>query len=159
MTMYSPELSQKICGFIADGLSLRHIECIEGMPAKKTIMEWCIKHPEFSEQYAHAKEIQADAFAEELLDIVDDGRNDWIERESKKTGETYIALNEEAIARSRLRTDTRKWLMGKMKPKKYGDSNMVKHADANGEKLGLEAMLRAVNGTTTDLPRADEIPE
>ena len=59
--------------------------------------------------------------AEEILDISDDGTNDWEEREIAR-GRTIIALNTEAVQRSKLRVDTRKWLMAKMKPKKYGDT-------------------------------------
>ena len=130
-TTYSQELAETICLLIAEGYSLRHIEAQPGMPCKSTIMEWCIRHPDFADQYARAKERQAEAFNEELLDIADDGRNDWIERENKRTGETFIALNEEAVARSKLRIEARKWLMGKMKPKKYGDKTI--HTGPDGE--------------------------
>jgi len=127
-TKYNEKIAASICKYIVEGYSLRHIEAQEGMPHKSTIMDWCIKYPDFADQYARAKEHQAEAFAEELLDIVDDATNDWIERENQKTGQPYIALNEEAIARSRLRMEARKWLMGKMKPKKYGDKLDVEHA-------------------------------
>lgn len=136
--MYTQELAERICDLIAQGESLRHIEAIEGMPHKATIMRWCIKYPAFCEQYTRAKEQQAEALNEELLDIADDARNDWIEKENQKTGTTFIALNEEAISRARLRIETRKWLMGKMKPKKYGeratmDVNVTRHEIALDE--------------------------
>lgn len=53
--------------------------------------------------------------ADEIIEIADDGSNDWMEREGK------AAPNGEMVNRSRLRVDTRKWLMSKMAPKKYGD--------------------------------------
>ncbi len=37
-------------------------------------------------------------------------------------------LNGEHVQRSRLRIDTRKWLAGKLKPKKYGDRINLDHA-------------------------------
>ena len=52
---------------------------------------------------------------EEILDIADDGSNDYMET---KGG---YKINSESIARSRLRIDARKWIMSKMQPKKYGD--------------------------------------
>jgi hypothetical protein len=55
--------------------------------------------------------------ADELLEIADDGSNDWMERE--KGG---YELNAEHIQRSRARIDTRKWLLSKMLPKVYGDT-------------------------------------
>jgi hypothetical protein len=76
-------------------------------------------HKEFADRYARAKEIQADVMSEELLDIVDDGTNDWT---TKTFGHTEIeVVNQEAVQRSKLRYEARRWLMGKMKPKKYGD--------------------------------------
>lgn len=59
--------------------------------------------------------------AEEILEIADDGTNDWMMRQ----GENGVALepivDHEHISRSKLRVDARKWLMAKMQPKKYGD--------------------------------------
>lgn len=58
--------------------------------------------------------------AEDILDIADDGTNDYMMRE-RPDGTEYELVNSEHIQRSRLRVDTRKWLMAKMKPKKYGE--------------------------------------
>jgi hypothetical protein len=74
----------------------------------------------FSEQYAKACEARTDAMAEDILDIADDGTNDYVERE-REDGSTYEVTNNEAIQRSKLRVDTRKWLMAKTMPKKYGE--------------------------------------
>ena len=61
-------------------------------------------------------EAQADYLAEEILEIADDGKNDWVERQDGSA-----AVNNEAVQRSRLRVDARKWLMSKLMPKKYGE--------------------------------------
>ena len=52
---------------------------------------------------------------EELLDIADDGANDWLKN---KNG---LMLNKEVVLRSRLRVDTRKWYLSKVLPKKFGE--------------------------------------
>lgn len=84
---------------------------------------WLRKHPEFVNQYTRAKEESADAMAEDVLDIADDASNDWMEAND---GENLaFKLNGEHIQRSRLRIETRKWLMAKMKPKKYGDRQIL----------------------------------
>ena len=64
---------------------------------------------------------RAEEVFEEILDIADDGTNDWMERNGKdgETGDTV--LNGEHVQRSRLRIDARKWALSKMIPKKYGD--------------------------------------
>jgi hypothetical protein len=73
--------------------------------------------PEFAEQYAHARDSQADTLADEILDIADDGSNDYMGDD-----ETY---NGDAVARSKLRVDARKWIASKLKPKKYGDKTLL----------------------------------
>lgn len=140
---FSEELAKEICDRIATGESLRQIGLLEGMPAYQTISRWVREKPEFREQYACAKQAQADYFAEELLDIADDGRNDWEERENTRTGAAYIALNDEAIARAKLRIETRKWLMGKLKPKKYGDRTILAGDEENPIHVKTEEQLES----------------
>ena len=65
-----------------------------------------------------AREEQAEFMAEEILEIADDGRNDFMEQDDSSAA---FKINGENIQRSKLRIDTRKWLMGKLKPKKYGE--------------------------------------
>jgi hypothetical protein len=90
------------------------------MPAESTVRDWVVSNRDgFSAKYAQAREAGYLKIADELLDIADDGRNDWEERETR--GSTYIALNKEAVERSKLRVETRKWLLSKMLPKVYGD--------------------------------------
>jgi len=85
------------------------------------VRKWAIENRHgFYAQYTQARDIGLDAMADEVFEIADDGRNDWIERLSKR-GEPYVALNDEAIARSRLRFDARRWYLSKLAPKKYGD--------------------------------------
>lgn len=95
------------------------------MPEKATFFRWLHARPDFRDQYARAKEDQAEVMAEELLDIADDGRNDWMDREFGR-GNVVRVVDPEAVQRSKLRVDARKWLMGKMKPKVYGDSTTLK---------------------------------
>ena len=90
------------------------------MPGKTTIMKWLESNLEFRGQYVRARELQAEHWAEEIIEIADDSQNDFIEKEGRD-GSTYEAVNFENINRSRLRVDTRKWLMARLAPKKYGD--------------------------------------
>lgn len=73
-------------------------------------------------------------YADEILEIADDGQNDWMERESKN-GEVFEVENHEVLNRSRLRVDARKWLMSKLAPKKYGDVQKLEHSGPGGEPL------------------------
>lgn len=93
-----------------------------------TVFKWLRDYPKFSEQYARAKEVQVEAFAEDLIAISDDGENDTYEVKIGDTGETVKKTDHDVIARSKLRVDTRKWLMSKMLPKKYGDRLGLDHS-------------------------------
>jgi hypothetical protein len=117
---YSEELADLICTRIADGESVRAICADDDMPDKATVFRWLAKHESFRDQYAQAKAAQAEHMADEILDIADDGSNDWMERRAAD-GSTVEVVNGEHIQRSRLRVDSRKWLLSKLLPKKYGD--------------------------------------
>ena len=94
---------------------LQGVEDYGGFPDYSTIMRWVDKEEELCKRYARAKEAQADFMADEMIDICDDARNDFMTK-----GEFEVP-NKELIQRSKLRIDTRKWLASKLKPKKYGD--------------------------------------
>ena len=110
------------------------------MPSCASVFLWLRKYPEFSEQYAQAKEESADALVEDILDIADDGTNDWMEMKDKEGAIEGWRQNGEALQRSRLRVDTRKWIASKLKAKKYGDK--VEHEHSG--KISLEQL---VNGS------------
>jgi hypothetical protein len=116
-TAYTPEIAAAICERMANGESLRSICREEGMPAESTVRLWHVEDREgFSAQYTKAREAQMDALAEDILDIADDVSLDW-----KKTANGAEVVDSEVVARSRLRVDTRKWLMSKIAPKRFGD--------------------------------------
>ena len=117
---YSVQIAEIICSRIGDGESLRQICASPGMPGKSSIMRWLEANPEFRDQYARARELQAEHWADEIIEIADDGTNDYVTKE-RGDGSKFEAVDGEHINRSRLRVDTRKWLMARLAPKKYGD--------------------------------------
>lgn len=129
-TDYSLELVSRICDRLADGESLKSICSEDEMPGKATIYQWLAAKPEFADMYTRAKEDCADTLAEEILEIADDGSNDWMERHEKDN--VGWQANGEHINRSRLRVDARKWIAAKLKPKRYGDKIEQTHQGANG---------------------------
>lgn len=131
---FNQQIADKICIELASGMSLREIASAEDMPGQSTIYQWLQRHAEFAEQYARAREAQAEHWADEILEIADDGSNDWMERQNRD-GSTYEAVNAEHINRSRLRVDSRKWLMSKLAPKKYGDKVDLTHTGKDGGPL------------------------
>lgn len=109
-TKYNDELAAEICTRLSNGKSLRSICKMKDMPSPESVRLWLIKYPEFMAQYALAREEQADSIFDECLDIVD-----------KKT------MTPEEIQHARLRVDTRKWMAGKLRPKKYAEKLDVEH--------------------------------
>lgn len=99
--IHTDELALRVCGELALGKSLRTVCEIDGMPSISTIFKWLHERPEFSKQYARAKEEAAELFSEDMLEIADSSSGD--------------------VQRDRLRVDTRKWIASKLKPKKFGD--------------------------------------
>lgn len=130
ITKYTAERGDLICQYVAEGESMRTIAKRKGTPAISTIFKWLRENEEFSKQYARAKEDAADALVEDILDIADNGTNDYIKKLNKDGAVVGYLVNGEAIQRSRVRIDTRKWLAMKLKPKKYGDRLAV---ESNGK--------------------------
>jgi len=120
-TKFTKALALKICQRIALGESLRTVCRDEKMPTTSTVMLWALEDRSgFSEQYETARKMQAGVMFDELLDIADDGENDFYTRTSQD-GSEYEVPDHEHINRSRLRVDTRKWYLSKVLPKIYGD--------------------------------------
>jgi hypothetical protein len=119
-TKYNQELADNICSAIVEGKSLRRIAKEFGFDLK-SFFSWLRIHEGFLQQYARAKEEQAETFAEEIIEIADNGENDTYEDENG-----FTRTNHDVIARSRLRVDARKWVASKLKPKKYGDSTTLR---------------------------------
>lgn len=113
---FSQELADLICERISDGESLRSICEDDDLPSRTTVFRWLAKNLDFRDQYARAREEQADVLVEEMLEIADDSSGD---EQTDEHGN--VRLNSEFAQRSKLRVDTRKWIASKLKPKKYGE--------------------------------------
>jgi transposase-like protein len=132
-TDYTEEVAARICEEIAEGKSIRQICEGADMPVPRTIWRWLAAHQEFSQNYARAKEEQAEYYSSEIIDIADDGSNDTYEDD-----EGHVKTNYDVIQRSKLRVDTRKWIASKLLPKKYGDLVRLTGADAGPVAFQLE---------------------
>lgn len=119
------------------------------MPNKSTVFRWLADQEAFRDQYARAREAAADSLADDILEIADDGRHDYVETD---LGDGVIGsrVDHDHIARSRLRVDTRKWLASKLKPKKYGES--VKHevGGTGGGPIRIELVDLCANSATPE---------
>lgn len=133
---YTDEIADVICERIANGESLKAICAEDGMPSQSMVFRWLADpaKEEFRERYARARESQADALFDEILSIADTP----VMGEKTKTdadGNTEV-MTGDMIEHRKLQIDARKWLAGKLRPKKYGD------------KLELETKIEAGDSLT-----------
>lgn len=112
---------------IEEGNSLRSILVRDEMPSRYTFFEWLKDDKDKANQYARACEFRADIIFEDILTIADDSANDFTLTDIGD-GIQVEKFNAEAVQRSRLRVDSRKWVLSKMNPKKYGDRIQNEHS-------------------------------
>lgn len=141
---YTQATAEKICQHLADGMTLREVCRMDDMPPESTVRRWALDDREgFAAQYTRAREIGYHAMADDIVEISDDGSNDWMER----NGDDNVgwAINGESLGRSRLRVDTRKWMLSKALPKIYGDKIAVDNTHNLGDPL-MELMTEVATG-------------
>lgn len=127
-SLYSDELAKRICELVSThtvGIA-RLCKMYPDLPDKETIRLWRLYNKEFFALYARAKVVQGDLLAEDTLDISDDNTDN----------------SKDAIARDRLRVDTRKWLASKLVPKLYGDRVTIEDTKDSKEKHDEMMSLR-----------------
>lgn len=117
-TSYSIEIAKEICDKIStNDMGIKQLCRLNPhWPAKSTIHQWLRDHKEFSDLYTQAKQCQVSVIVEEIIDIADDGTNDY-----RTTDDGREVPDYENIQRSRLRVDTRKWVASKLVPRMYGN--------------------------------------
>jgi hypothetical protein len=113
-----------ICDKLTEGTSLRKLCKSDEFPNASTVYVWLDRFPEFAERYARAREAATEDMLEDILEIADDATID--------------------VQDKRVRIDTRKWAMGKLKPKKYGDKQTHEIGNKEGETLKVDSNVDTV---------------
>lgn len=113
---FTQDIADNICSRLASGESLRKICSDESMPSIVSVWRWLNKYPDFSKQYAQAREAQAEYYADEIVEIADTADKD-----------TANAV--------RVQVDARKWVASKLRPKKYGELVKHEHGGADGAPI------------------------
>ena len=121
---YTEEMGNRICDKLTEGVSLRKLCMQKEFPTASTVYVWLDRFPDFAEKYARAREAATEDMLEDILQIADDDKIDPNDK--------------------RVRIDTRKWAMGKLKPKKYGDKQTVDVGNKDGETLKVDSNVDTV---------------
>lgn len=130
-TAFTDAISLLICERLAQGESLVNICKDEKLPARGTVMRWLQEdcHVGFRDNYARAREAQADFYAEEIIGIADEECTYVKHGDGDEARKVEVAFDSAAVARNRLRVDARKWYASKVAPKKYGEKIAVGGAE------------------------------
>ena len=103
------ENSERICEIIAAGGSLREVARVMGL-TEAAIRKWAKDDKEFGEHYSKAMVDRWEKMADELVELAD----------ADCTGPDGRADNA-LVQQRRLQVDTRKWILSKMLPRRFGD--------------------------------------
>ena len=144
-TTFNQRIADIICIMLAEGMSLRQIlreDKTGQMPAQSTVYEWLLRHPSFAEQYARAREEQADTNADEIIAIADEHPPEYTDKDGRTSLDvTYIQWQKNRI-------EARKWTAAKLKPKKYGDRMAVEGVEGGAaiktEDTGADKFLEII---------------
>lgn len=127
-TIKTPELLDAIFAGISLGKSARAM-CVEVGISQRVLWNWLACDEELMRQYQRAKELCVDAYAEEIIEISDEGSRDtYVDEKGREV------VNREVIARAQLRIDARKWYAARLAPRKYGDKIPVTPESGDAKK-------------------------
>ncbi|HEX4197576.1 MAG TPA: hypothetical protein VHZ26_09040 [Caulobacteraceae bacterium] len=135
-TKHTLKLERAICEAIARTPQGLRTVCAdhEDFPDPRTVYRWLADNEDFRQAYAGACERRADLLVDQCIDIADDARNDWMERQVAD-GTIVMVPNPEVVQRSRLRVETRLKMAAKLAPKKYGER--IEHQGEVGVKVEI----------------------
>lgn len=143
-TDFTLELAAEICRQLCEGMTLNEICRAADMPAASTVRGWAYDDREgFSSHYERARQIGYHTMADELIEIADDARNDWVRR---RDGTKYV--DREHIARSELRAKMRQWLLAKALPRIYGEKVTQEHVIRHDARELSDDELAGIVGTS-----------
>jgi len=122
--VYSDKIGLQICRRIAAGEMLSDICADVSMPVRSSVLEWLNdeRMSVFQKNYVKACDYRGELFADQLITIADDSRNDYMDKLNTKTGETFRVLDPEALGRSKLRLEMRLRHLKAFNPGRWGDS-------------------------------------
>jgi hypothetical protein len=140
---YSPEIAQKMCEMLSEGIPLREICRQDGFPEWRTVYDWMYRDDALGDEgvglsaaIARAREVGYEALAEECLLIADNPQWGQVQTMTDKGTSTTV---EDMLGHRKLRIETRLKLLAKWNPKKYGDR--VQLAGDADSPLKVEADL------------------
>lgn len=146
--LYDDKLATEFCERMCKGEAPTQICTDPRMPSYPTIIRWSLsddpKYEVFRVMYEESRKIMWLYHADQMLDVSDNSKNDYMDRYNKFTEETERVFDNENVQRSKLRIDTRRWLLSKMLPHIFGDKVDVSVGGRDGKPIALAAITMSV---------------
>lgn len=139
-SIYTPELANEIIERISNGEPLKAICRDEHMPTWSVVYRWIRDIPDFATEMNIARDMGADAIAEEALSIAD---TPVIGEETEYDGEKRKVKRGDMLGHRKLQVETRLKLLAKWHPKKYGDKTAMELTGADGGPVAISDTERA----------------
>lgn len=154
-SVYTDAIARKICERIMRKETLEAICSEPGMPAIRVVIRWLAnpKLADFREMYYYARRVQAEMLIDEIITIADGTDKDWVPTYDRHGVQNGMRPDNDAIQRSRVRIDTRKWLAARLVPRIYGEHVQVDH----GLTGDLADLIKGASNKTTGLPAPIEV--
>lgn len=121
---YTEEVADRICDLVSNGVNLRKVCRMEGMPAWRTVYDWVVEKPDFAARLARAREMGYDSLAEEALEISNTpeiGTKKVFSSGADEKKDSVTVTEEDMIAHRKLQIETRLKLLAVWDPKRYGN--------------------------------------
>lgn len=121
------------------------------LPRKSTVMGWMTEDEKYHDRYARAREEQAHYMRGENIEIADNVGSPAFDADGNMMfmpdGSPVIVVDASSVAHAKLRIETRRWTMGKLLPKKYGDRIQQEHTG----NVSFTSVLSEIDGSSAGL--------
>lgn len=121
-SIFTEALANEICTLMSEGVSLRSIAAIPGMPNPSTILNWQRQNSDFAAKCALAREAQGVLCGEKLQEV---------------NAKLELGIMEADVAR--VLSSNYQWSASKLFSKRYGDKSTI---DVN-QKVDINALIIA----------------
>ena len=135
---FTPELAEKICELLMDGMSLRQIGTLPDMPDRGTVVRWTLSDEGFADMVARARTEQADLMDDRILEVA----------EKVERGELHPHAGRVVLSAFQ-------WRAEKLKPRRYGNRLDVTTGDRPLSELSDAELEERLAEVTKKLARLD----
>jgi nitrogen fixation-related uncharacterized protein len=107
----------------------------ERMPVHSTIYLWLLQNKQFSDNYTRARDEQADTLADEIHALADEPPAEIVDDKG------ISRVDGGWVTWQKNRVDARKWVASKLKPKKYGERQVLAGDADNPLEMTVESKI------------------